>query len=137
MTDDSTAGLRARLAHLESFLSHIAQEETGALTPAQWAKKGLDSLPVISKETDVFLPAPLWFGIDTAPKTTLPYPGQQSQFDVDLWSIKENRRLSNCFWWDKHQSWFARSGGTAYNMGGDANFSHWMHIPRTPPMSDL
>lgn len=85
------------------------------------------------------LPAPLpvevvgggWHPIGSAPKTPASMHGWRADLDIDLWHIVHQKRYPDCFWREEHKAWFSRSGGRAYCVGTDADFSHWMR-PRGP-----
>jgi hypothetical protein len=68
-----------------------------------------------------------WQPIDTAPRDG---HGHHAERDIDLWH-KRQGRLADCFWSPYFRAWMSRSGGNAYNMGGDECFTHWM--PKPPP----
>jgi hypothetical protein len=79
-----------------------------------------------------------WQPIETAPRDG---HGWDAERDVDLWH-KRQGRVADCYWLSEpplHRKdepfmpcWMARRGGTAYNMGTDADFSHWMPKPKAP-----
>ena len=69
-----------------------------------------------------------WQPIKTAPRNG---DGHHAERDVDLWHKKQGR-LADCFWDGIFHAWFSRSGGRAYNMGGDEYFTHWMKVPEPP-----
>lgn len=73
----------------------------------------------------------LWKPMKDAPKNVAGVQGHRSDLDIDLWHIEQGR-LTDCFWYAEFHAWFARSGGQAYNMGGDENFTHWMAKPEDP-----
>lgn len=77
-----------------------------------------------------------WRTIDSAPRNPAGTFGHNSALDIDLWHNKQGR-LADCFWWEEHSAWFSRSGGRAYNMGGDENFSHWMPLPDAPSTTSV
>jgi len=64
-----------------------------------------------------------WQPIETA--------SRHAEWDIDLWH-KEQGRVADCFWDMDLHTWMARSGGRAYNMGGDDRFTHWMNKPEPP-----
>jgi hypothetical protein len=72
-----------------------------------------------------------WQPIETAPR---------DGSVIDLWSDCHGR-LADCRW-RKHAvlyaddeptfAWFKRNGGRAFNVGLDADFSHWRPLPKSP-----
>lgn len=76
-----------------------------------------------------------WQPIETAPRNPTGTHGHRADLDVDLWH-KRQGRLANCYWLDEYAAWFCRSGGRAYNMGPDDNFTHWMPLPPAPTTGD-
>lgn len=69
-----------------------------------------------------------WQPIRTAPRNG---HGHHADRDVDLWH-KTQGRMANAFWNEEAKAWLVRSGGRAYNVGGDERFSHWMTLPKPP-----
>lgn len=70
-----------------------------------------------------------WQPIETAPRNG---QSHNAEYDIDLWDFGHRRRLTDCFWRDGFKAWFSRSGGRAFNMGGDECFSHWRHKAEAP-----
>jgi len=84
----------------------------------------------VARTAAVLLPS--WRTMETAPRNPPGTMGHRGDLDVDLWHTGYNKRLADCFWWAERNAWFSRSGGMAFNMGGDDNFSHWCPKPSSP-----